>query len=78
VLKCNLLMAGVVSWCQVVSDDNRYSSGASWWQVLSIMRCVVTQVPSFINRNFLGEFHDQGDAKWIVIRGQLGGWVPNP
>jgi hypothetical protein len=24
-------------------------------------------------RSFRGGFHDQGDAKWIVIRGQLRG-----
>ena len=32
-------------------------------------------VPSdLLNQGFsVGEFHDQGDAKWIVIRGQLSG-----
>jgi hypothetical protein len=25
------------------------------------------------SRDWVGEFHDQGDAKWIVIRGQLRG-----
>jgi hypothetical protein len=28
--------------------------------------------------NVLGEFHDQGDAKWIVIRGQLRGHNDTP
>jgi hypothetical protein len=27
---------------------------------------------------FVGEFHDQGDAKWIVIRGQLRGHNDTP
>jgi hypothetical protein len=26
----------------------------------------------------LGEFHDQGDARWIVIRGQLRGYNDTP
>jgi hypothetical protein len=26
----------------------------------------------------MGEFHDQGDAKWIVIRGQLRGHNDTP
>jgi hypothetical protein len=26
----------------------------------------------------IGEFHDQGDAKWIVIKGQLRGHIYMP
>jgi hypothetical protein len=29
-------------------------------------------------RSLIGKFHDQGDAKWIVIRGQLRGHNDTP
>jgi hypothetical protein len=31
-----------------------------------------------LNFIYLGEFHDQGDAKWIVIRGKLRGHNDTP
>jgi hypothetical protein len=32
---------------------------------------IITYRISLFDTCMLGEFHDQGDAKWIVIRGQL-------
>jgi hypothetical protein len=39
---------------------------------------ITLSISSADEKTFMGEFHDQGDVKWTVIRGQLSGYNDTP